>query len=578
MPCLTAIPGTLAPIQMRRFNIKHLSIYKGTKDPERKYREELSKLLIDKFGEGPYSEQEKVREVISFCYEYFCKQFLKICHSETSVRFYQFILSQHEQAIEAAFFAKTHHYPEGINEEYVAVYRRILKWILEQACDIKLHNQENADAVFLNRATTLLNELVFLGDMMFTCANLYSEQDMIEDVAEIIFEDGLYVMKHKHHYDFIIQDIQSSYGIHSIKHVVEEKAVENLQEAIENCFGINYAYLTTVIQEIHKINEKKGGQYCGFGWESLPLSVNSMFDADAEQARMLYRGLTLSRDNKLPLFDLVSKPQTMYRYLYRPILIWNIEGEDFAIVAMNGFRESIIQLTTNAIPWGKAPDEWMQNECFKKYVHSKEDDHDKWLDDEVQKRLEDAGLHFFRNITSISSKSGAISLNKKEVGEIDFVVINHEQKKIFVADCKHLQGRYDMITQRNDYSNFTKGKKPYNKQIENKVKWVHDNLESLNYHYIKVYGTDNPEILTYRIEGIFIINTPTFYMFNSDYRIYTVDVVVDVIKGNLVDPEKLIVVEDEEQTLTFKIKYPYFKKPEYKLFDPLHLEETDEGG
>ncbi len=554
---------------MKLFNIKHLSIYKGTKTPEKKYRSDLSKLLIDKFGQGPYSEQDKVREALSFSYQYFCDNFLELCHNENSVRFYQFVLSQHEQTIEAAFFAETHHYPEGIDEEYIAIYRRILKWILEQACDIKLHNQEYTDASFQDRAIELLNELVFLGKMMFTCANLYSEQDMIEDVVEIIFESGLYIIQHKHHYDYVIKDIQNSYGIHSMKHVVESNPVENLQEAIKHCFGINYAFLTTVIQEIHKINKDKGGQYCGFGWESLPMSVKSVFNADEEQARILYKGLTLNKDNKTRLFDLVSKPQTMFRYLYRPILIWNIEGEDFAVVAMNAFSESIIQLTTNAIPWGKAPEEWLQNECFKRYVHSKEDDHDKWLDDEVQKRVEEGSLHFFRNLTSINSKTGTINLNKKNVGEIDFIIINHMRKTIFVADCKHLQGRYDMMTQRNDFSNFTKGKKPYNKQIENKINWVKDNIENLNYHYIKEYGANNLDIITYSIEGIFIINTPTFYMFNSDYRIYTVDVVIDVIKGNLIDPEKTIFVEEGTRTLTYKIKYPYFKKPEYVLVDYL---------
>lgn len=561
---------------MKKYSIKHLSIYKGTKEPEEKFRKELSSQLIDKFGEGPYSEHGKVREAITYSFTYFCDEFVKICQNETSVRFYQFVLSQHEQAIEAAFFAKDHHYPDGISPEYIALYRRILKWILEQACDVALHNQEKSDAEFLNRATNKLNELVFLGDMIFTCANVYAEQDMIEDVAEIIFEEGLYVIKHKHHYDYIIQDIQQSYGVHSFKHVVEEKAVENLKEAVEECFGLKYAFLTTVIQEIHKINEDKGGQYCGFSWESLPLSVNSMFGADADQARILFRGLTLDKNNKLTLKDLACKPQTMYRYLYRPILIWNIEGEDFAVVAMNGFSESIIQLTTNAIPWGKAPDEWLANDCFKKYVHSKEDEHDKWLDDDAEQRLTDRNLHFFRNITSIKSENGTISLNQKDVGEIDFIIVEHDRKRIFVADCKHLQGRYDMITQKNDFSNFTKGRKPYNKQIENKIKWVQENIESLDFHYKQEYGSGFSDIIDYEIEGIFIINTPTFYMFNSEYRIYTVDVFVDVLKGNLTDPEKTIFVEEEESTKTFKIQYPYFKKPEYVLLDLLDIEEKEE--
>ncbi len=351
---------------MKKFNINNLTIYKGDSTPESKYRVELSKYLLNEFGEGPYSEHNKAREAISYSYNYFCEQFLKLCNQENSVRFYQFILSQHEQSIEIAFFAKEGHFPDGIDGKYIAVYRRILKWILEQACDIKLHNQEKTDDLFLDRSLNVLNELVFLGDMMLTCATMYAEQDMIEDVAEIIFEDGLYVMKHKHHYDYVINEIQKSYGVHSFKHVVEDNPIENLQEGIEASFGIKYAYLTTAIQEIHKMNKEKGGQYCGFGWKSLPLSVESMFNGDPDQASILFKGLTISKENKLKLSDLVCKPQTMFRYLYRPILIWNIEGEDFAVVGINGFKESIIQLTTNAIPWGKAPDEWMANAKFKK--------------------------------------------------------------------------------------------------------------------------------------------------------------------------------------------------------------------
>ena len=255
--------------------------------------------------------------------------------------------------------------------------------------------------------------------------------------------------------------------------------------------------------------------------------------------------------------------------------MWNIEGEDFAVVGSNGFRESIIQLTTNAIPWGKAPDEWIQNDCFKKYVHSKEDEHDKWLYDEVQKRIQENGLHFFRNITSINSDKGAITLNKKDVGEIDFIIINHNSHVIYVADCKHLQGRYDMMTQKNDFSNFTKGRKPYNQQIQNKINWIKENKRNLSFHYKHQFGQANPDITDYDVQGIFIINTPTFYMFNADYRIYTVDVVIDAILGTLVDPELNILISEEDRLTTFHIKYPYFKKPEYKLLDLLDTEDRD---
>lgn len=172
------------------------------------------------------------------------------------------------------------------------------------------------------------------------------------------------------------------------------------------------------------------------------------------------------------------------------------------------------------------------------------------------------------------TKEGGLSLNIENVGEIDFIVISHEFKKIYVADCKHLQGRYDMMSQKNDFSNFRK-KKGYDEQIQRKVGFIEVHLEELNYHNKQIYGKEQPEITGYNVEGIFIINTPTFYMFNSDYRIYIVDDIIDVFSQRYVDPEYTILTENE---MILNVKYPYFKKPSYLLIDTLNTdnEEDDE--
>lgn len=559
---------------MKEYKVLNLTIYKNAyfAELEDKYRNELSKLLLDTFGVPPYSTHDIVRSAITFSYNYFCDKFIELCHSEKSVRFYQLILSQHEQATEVAVLASDSDYPAELNRGYIALYRRVLKWILEQACDIKLHNNEKTSLEFLKRAKVILNELMFLGDMIFTCANIYAEQDMIEDVAEILFdEENHYVINHKHHYNYIIQDINRKFKNQSYKHVVDESALPDLYNAIENCFGVKYAMLTTVIQEIHRENAPKGGQYCGFGWESLPLSVESMFNVDYKQAKVLFEGLTLHRDNKLKLHDLACKPHTMYRYLYRPILIWNIEGEDFAIIGINGFKDSVIQLATNCIPWGKAPNEWLQNKSFKEYVHLKEDAHDKWLDDAVEDKVKKEMLPYYRNITSLHTANGPLNFDIKGVGEIDFIIIVHDQNKIYVADCKHLQGRYDMMSQRNDFSNFRK-KKGYDEQIQRKVDFIKIHLEELNYHNKQVFGKEQPEITGYGVEGIFIINTPTFYMFNSDYRIYIVDDIIDVLSQRYVDPEYTIMTENE---MILNVKYPYFQRPSYLLIDSLNTDDEE---
>src|SRR5215469_16557043 len=107
---------------MKEFKIKHLTIYKSDISPEPKYRTELSNLLVKEFGPGPYSDHDAARKAISFSFNFFADKFLSICHAESSVKFYQLVLSQHEAAIELAFFGNKELYPEGISEEYLVVY------------------------------------------------------------------------------------------------------------------------------------------------------------------------------------------------------------------------------------------------------------------------------------------------------------------------------------------------------------------------------------------------------------------------------------------------------------------------
>lgn len=152
-------------------------------------------------------------------------------------------MSQHEQATEVAVLASDADYPAELDRGYIALYRRVLKWILEQACDIKLHNKEISNMEFLKRAKSLLNELMFLGDMIFTCANIYAEQDMIEDVAEIIFdEENQYVINHKHHYNYIIQEINKVFKNQSYKYVVDEMGCQICMKLLIIVLEFNMQY------------------------------------------------------------------------------------------------------------------------------------------------------------------------------------------------------------------------------------------------------------------------------------------------------------------------------------------------
>jgi hypothetical protein len=550
-------------------------IFKGEKSAEKKYRKELSAKIISKFGKKEYNELEST-EIISLSLEYFISEFKNICLGESSVKFYQQIFRLHEQATEVVYQFPHENLSEDVDFKYIATYRRILKFILEMGCEVPMHNQKQINEVFKIRLEKNLNDLLYLGHMILSNVSQYAEQTMIEDVVDISFdENDMFVFSRRHHYNYIFEHMIKDFGPVLTKSIVDDDGLAGLNDlkiALKNCFNIEYGNVGHLIATIHEMNKDKGGDVVGVGWETFHLNLNSMFGVDKDVAKQFFKGLTLDKNNKMDLLDLACKPYKMNRYIYKPIIIWDIEGADFALVGKNSWSETVIQFASNAIPWGKAPTEWLKNKCFKKYVHSKEDAHDKWLDNAVEEKLVSNQIFFDRNVKTINHNSGKTSIDVEKLGEIDFIIISKNTNKIFISDCKHLLGRYDIANQRNDFNAFTNGKKPYNKTLKRKIKWFKENIQLLEEHFKIKYPTKNINITDYEIEGIFIINTPTFYMYNSEYRIYTINQIEDVLMGENIDPEFTIIIDEGKYEKILTVKYPYFKKPKYIKFDPFKEE------
>ncbi len=543
-------------------------IFKADNSSEQKFRKELSSLILEKFGNEKFNS-EQTTEIISFSLNYYIENFTKICLNETSVRFYQHIFRLHEESVALVynFSEERAKVDSEIDFKYIASYRRILKFILEMGCEVKMHSDESWSSSLNTKFKITLNELLYLGEMILTCVGLYAEQTMIEDANEVKFENDLYIFSRKHHYNIIFQHILKEFDGQLTKAVVDTTELagfSDLKNALKDCFGIEYDNVGYLIASIHEMNKERGGDIVLFGWETLPYNLTNMFGVDKSTAIDFFRGLTLDRTNKMSLLDLACKPSNLNRYLYKPVIVWNIDGNDFALLGKNSWSDTFIQLASNAIPWGKAPQEWIKNKCFKNYIHRKEDDHDTWLDDAVETKLVTNKILFDRNVKSINN----VNIDNELVGEIDFIIISEELRKIFIADCKHLLGRYDTPNQRNDYNAFVTGKKPYNKTLRRKIEWFKIHKDLIQKHFVNKYSNEKVDVMDFEIEGIFIINTPTLYMYNSEYRIYDITQIEDVVTGTHKDPTFNFIIDNDNKENVIKINYPYFKKPEYKLFDP----------
>ncbi|MDE5424313.1 hypothetical protein L3073_19045 [Ancylomarina sp. DW003] len=65
-------------------------------------------------------------------------------------------------------------------------------------------------------------------------------------------------------------------------------------------------------------------------------------------------------------------------------------------------------------------------------------------------------------------------------------------------------------------------------------------------------------------------------MYNSAYRIYTIAKIEEVITGKYIDPTFIVTINTEEYDKLLKVKYPYFKKPAYLIFDPFKEDNNKE--
>jgi len=310
---------------------------------------------------------------------------------------------------------------------------------------------------------------------------------------------------------------------------------------------------------------KAKGDDNGVNWETYIFNMEQNLSIPRASSEQFLGGLRLDKTNKMELLDLACKPYKLDRYLYKPLLIWEVDGKEYSFLGINAWTEAILQYATNAIPWGKAPQEWMKNACFKKYVHDKEDSHGDWLENSLEEIIKDLKFPYDRNVKNLTHVKGSTNIDVEGLGEVDFIVASKHTKRIYIIDCKHLLSRYDMANQRNDFNAFVKNKKSYNETMSKKVEWFQDNKELLIEHILEKDDSQSSEINNYNIEGIFIINTPTIYMYNSEFRIYTISQIKDVFLDKHKDID-FVIVEDEENK-AYRIGYPYFEIPDELTFE-----------
>lgn len=517
------------------------------------YWKSMSNHIIKIYGRKKFEKSDEVENIMNDCFTYLLKEFTKIITPINKLAFYRYCFFLHEESLNLIIDSRDgFNLNNHVNEADFSRYRRILKLILEQGCDQVLLKNPKAKYYDFLIFENIIEKLFYLGTWLYSIADHIAYQKMIGDVKAISFDENDILIEWKDDFGKLYTHLfTNSHGDYE-KAISDNSLTTDLIKAINENYEIDYNFACGIIFEIQQHHSKSIFQT--IEPYVLPINLSNHSRIDIDSAKQFYDGLSLSKDNKMTILNCILKPYSTERYLFRPLLIYNIEGVKRAFISKNKLAESIYVLASNAILWNTLPNNWLQNVKMQKFINRKGDEHDKLLEDEFQKALQMNNFKFARNVKSLkTSTPNNFNINNHLCGEIDFIILNEKQNLVIVADSKYNKARYEGVGYRTDYSNF---KNKYEPQLSKKVQWIEQNLPIVESHFRKTYNKPDFSIKNYSVIGVFFINTPTFYMYNSKFIVITVSKINQYLQdGNINKP-----INIEYEGLNYEYTYPYFSR------------------
>lgn len=496
-------------------------IIKYDKEVQNTYHDCLVTLLEKKFPRLDIKNKEVRRLVLDACYDFFFEEFNKILKDETSYKFYQFVILLHQEISEWTRENPYHDLDSSVDIDYIATYRRTLKLILEASVELNLKSDFDYNKKIETEFLPKIEKLLYIGEMIYIISSLISENIFFQNSFYFDFTKNPFIIRENDKLKFINQDFSSQLKLQNFP--IDNSGFLDFQTAINNCFGINYDDLCKILipKTVEKI-EQDIPKDLACSWTKIIQELVNIFNVSDENAENFIKGLILSRETKLNIKEVPVRPSNNKRLKYRPILIWNIDGNEYPVITEYNFNHAIEEIVFNKINWGedKVPEEWLRNQCFKKFVIEKNKAVESILNDDIEKSIKQRNFTYDQDISKLLIENSSINIDIPECGQIDFLLIN--KKVLYIIECKDLMTRYDIVDCMNDYNKFVKQtKKGFNHRLKLKIDFIKKNLSNVIKHF-KIKSNVIIDDIS-ETHGIFVINTPTYYKYESKYKIYTIN-------------------------------------------------------
>lgn len=519
-----------------------------------KYWPALGKLVKDQIGNEEVSSAEQVQKILKQCFAFLCNEFEKLLKDKPSASFFLFVQMLHEDSVEI-WEIQTRGRKLPIDQEEFAGCRRMMKYVLEQGCTIDLIGHTNFQQEIIKRTeefTKHLEELIYLTSRAFEISEYIARSQLCPHSISLKVEDNELTIYINQPFNDIFSYIFEDNSAHS-KSVVVSDSIKEFKKILNEEQKLNYDHLSAAIFEQIRTPGKK---FAVFDLIQLIDFLVQKHGFTKEHVETFYSGLTITRENVLSFEGCILKTQDNRRHMYRPILKYLIDGKPYWLIGANKWMESIVQIMTNCIPFGIFPVEWTILSALNAFQKRIKDSHDKILENPAIELIKKANLKYDNNIkVVVKANNQNVSLVQKDIGEIDLIFINEEQRIIFLAECKHNRSRYEFYNWKKEIDNFSKS---YEGQLNNKHLWLKENKVQLLEHFEFTQAIKIDEKEKYTIVPMFIINAPSLYLYNSQYLVVTLHDLDRLLAGKHTTVEFYAKIAGKKVT----INKPYFANAE----------------
>lgn len=517
------------------------------------YWVELSDYLRKKYTDEDFANKNQTETILKDAFQYLVDKFRNIIHQENHFSFFSYIFKLHEESIILYFKTLDGYLITNIEESEFAKYRRILKLILEEGCDIDM-DWGRISPQEINRIETVLEHLIYLGTWMYELSEEISYNKMIQDCYTIDIKDGLFGVNWNYHYGWTYETVKSKLMSGQYESAIyDENAPQELVDKLQEVYGFHVGNFFTLIRDIQRIHNPIDPNAQTLEPYVLPLNLSRIVGKSQALMESFCNGLTINRTNKPSIETAIYKPSDENRYAYRPIIIYNINGVERALIGENKINETFQMLTTNGLHWKGLPNEWLDNQEIKDFMNQKDLEHESLYINKIKELIEDIDCYADYNIEKLLCKNNQNISILKHCGEIDCIIIIPEYRRIIVSDVKYNRARYEAVGWQKDYTNFLK---TYEDKLTKKTEWIRNHRKELQEHFEVKYSLEGISLEEYSVEGCFFINTPTFYMFNGNYKAITIKELPDFFNGWL---GHVIINPDNREE---RIHHPYFSPPQ----------------